>query len=408
MRTLFFLQLLLLSSLAIAQGSDQGEPRKFGIQFKGFVKSDYWYDSRQVVGAREDIILLLPTNRLQDANGKDINAHPTFNYSPVSSRITGVITGPDAFGAKTSGMIEADFSGVTNADINGFRLRHAIGKLRWTNSELMFGQYWHPMFVPEVFPAVISLNTGAPFQPFIRNPLISYTQFFNRFNLNFTLLSQRDNANDGPLGASSIYIRNTLIPNAHLQLQYKHDKYIWGIAADYKVLKPRLATANNYKTNETISTYAFMGYFKYTNRDFLWSCKTIYGQNLTEHLLLGGYAVRSVDLLTKYETYTPTNHLFFWNFIGYGKTLKVCLYTGFAKNLGTTHNNTGTYYSRGKDIDYAYRIAPSLSWVSGKVQVSSELEYTAAAYGTPDNKGNVKNADEFGNLRLLLTFFYFF
>jgi len=408
MKLIFSGILLLTGILLFAQDSEQSEEKKFGMRFTGFVKSDYWYDSRQVVAAREDLFLFFPANKRQDNNNEDINARPTFNYSAITSRITGVITGPDAFGAKTSGVIEADFSGVTNADINGFRLRHAYGKLRWENSELMLGQYWHPMFVTEVFPNVISLNTGAPFQPFIRNPQISFKYFFNNFNLNFVLIAQRDNASDGPFGASPLYMRNSLLPNAHLQLQYKDEHHVWGLAADYKVLQPRLETAGGFKTSERIGSYAFMAYYKFSKEMILWSAKSIYGQNLTEHLMLGGYAIRSIEESTMTETYTPTNHLNVWSFLSYGNNIRLGLFGGFIKNLGTTHENAGIYFARGADIDYLYRFAPSLSFISNSVQISTELEYTAAAFGSPDSKGRIKDAEEIGNLRLLLTFFYYF
>lgn len=421
MRKLVFGTLLLLAVSGFSQNSGQTETKKFGIQFKGFIKSDYWYDSRQVVAAREDLFLIYPAHEKPDLNGDDINARPIFNYSPITSRLTGVITGPDAFGAKTSGVLEADFSGVTNDDINGFRLRHAYGKLRWEKSELLFGQYWHPIFVLDVFPNVISLNTGAPFQPFVRNPQISFTRYFNKFNLSLAFISQRDNASLGPKSPtdpssvqSPIFMRNSLVPNTHLQLQYKNQHYIWGLAADCKVLQPRLETSKKIKTNEKVNSYAFMAYLKYSKDDFLFSAKTIYGQNLTEHLMMGGYAVRTRDSLTNAETYTPSNNFNIWSFLSYGKAVRLGVYGGFSKNFGTTHENIGTYYSRGYakdvnlDIDYLYRIAPSISFVSNTVQISTELEYTAAAYGTPDKKGKVKDAAEVGNLRLLLTFFYYF
>jgi hypothetical protein len=272
----------------------------------------------------------------------------------------------------------------------------------------MLGQYWHPMFVPEVFPNVISLNTGAPFQPFIRNPLITYKYYFNNYNLGFTLISQRDNASDGPAGASPLYLRNSLMPNAHLQLQYKNENHVWGLAADYKVLQPRLETATRLKTNESIGSYAFMAYYKYVKDKFLWSAKTIYGQNLTEHLMMGGYAVQRYDSVSHRETYTPTNHINIWGLLAYGEKIRWSLFTGFSKNLGTDEVNTGVYYSRGHDIDYLYRVAPSVSFISGTVQLSTELEYTVAAYGTPNPSGLVKGSEPIGNLRLLFTFFYFF
>jgi hypothetical protein len=55
-----------------------------------------------------------------------------------------------------------------------------------------------------------------------------------------------------------------------------------------------------------------------------------------------------------------------------------------------------------------YRIAPSLSFISNKVQISSELEYTSAAFGLPDSQGIIQNPSEKANIRALLTFFYFF
>lgn len=399
---------LLVGISSLAQSDPASEPKKYGITFKGFVKSDYWYDTRQVVNSREELFLFYPKNVLPGKDGSDLNAEDYVNFSPVTSRLTGIITGPDAFGAKTSGMIEADFSGVTNADINGFRLRHAFGKLRWEKSELLFGQFWHPMFVTEVFPNVISLNTGAPFQPFIRNPQLSYTRFFNKLNVQLAVLSQRDNASDGPLGYNGVYMRNALVPNVHLQVQYKSEKHVLGIAGDWKTMRPRLATADTTLTTSRIASYAAMAYWKYRNDKFTWRCKTIYGQNLTEHLLMGGYAVHSYDTLTDVETYTPTNHLFVWGNVQYGKTFVIGLFGGYARNFGTTASNTGKYYSRGADIAYLYRIAPSISWISNTVQISFEPEYTVAAYGKPDLNGIVKDSKEVANLRLLLTFFYFF
>ncbi|HSW67329.1 MAG TPA: hypothetical protein VLH16_01980 [Bacteroidales bacterium] len=387
------------------EGIDQKKP---GIKFIGFINSSYWYDSRQVVGAREELLTLYPANRKPDAQGNDINASPNFNFSAIKSRLTGVITGPKAFGAETSGTLEADFTGVTNNDINGFRLRHAYGVLRWKTGELMFGQSWHPMFVTDVFPQVISLNTGAPFQPFIRNPLISYTHFLNRFSINFTLLSQRDNASDGPLGQIPTYLRNSLMPNAHFQIRYKTSNHLIGAAIDYKTLKPRLITDSALLTNETLGSFALMAYHKYASGRLTIRSKAILGQNLTEHLMLGGYAVRNVDVTTGHETYTPTNHLFFWTFISYGNKVQTNLFGGFAKNFGTSHLNTGKFFGRGSDIAYLYRVAPSVTFISNPIQISTELEYTVAAYGTPDSNGIVRNSEEIGNLRLLLSFFYFF
>ena len=264
------------------------------------------------------------------------------------------------------------------------------------------------MFVTEVFPNVISLNTGAPFQPFIRNPQIAYTRYLGRHSLQLTLLSQRDNASDGPEGPKPDYLRNSLLPNVHLQWQFRNEAFTLGTAADFKRLKPKLLTDSLYITHETLDSWAFMAYAKYVNNKFALRFKTIYGQNLTEHLMLGGYAVRTINPANGFQSYTPTNHLFVWGNITCGAKVQPGLFVGFAKNYGTTHQNAEVYYSRGHNIAYLYRIAPSLSFISNKVQISTELEYTSAAFGQPDSYGMVQNPTEKANLRALLTFFYFF
>ena len=124
---LIFASVLVLSSLN-AVGQDKSDS-KFGISFSGFVKSDFFYDSRQTQSAREGHFFLFPEKEVLDKNGEDINAKPNFNFLNLQTRITGKITGPDFFDAKTSGMIEGEFFGTSDGDLNGFRLRHAFLKL---------------------------------------------------------------------------------------------------------------------------------------------------------------------------------------------------------------------------------------------------------------------------------------
>jgi hypothetical protein len=152
---------LVLFSVILTATSIAQDNNSFGIRFSVFVKTDIFWDSRQTVAAREGHFLLYPQNEKLDANDEDINAKANFNMLSIQTRLRGTITGPDALGAKTSGVIEGAFFGHTSGDINGFRLRHAFVKLNWTRTELLVGQYWHPAFVTYCFPGVVSFNTGA-------------------------------------------------------------------------------------------------------------------------------------------------------------------------------------------------------------------------------------------------------
>jgi hypothetical protein len=414
MKQLTLAILIIISALnIIAQDSTITKKKKITFDVHGFVKTDYWYDSRQVIYAREGLFTLFPANVDLDKNGNDINAQKSFNYSAITSRVNMKINGMNAFGAKTFGYIEADFSGMSNVSINSFRLRHAYIQLDWEKNSLLLGQNWHPLFVSDVFPTVISLNTGVPFQPFNRSTQIRYTHKYKNTKIMATVLGQRDHSNIGPLGRSYTYLSNSLIPNFNLLYQYNKNNSTLGLSYDVKVLKPRQKTDSNIIATSRIVSNSLMAYYKWTNSKFEFKLKAIYGENLSDNLLLGGYAVATIDSTNDARTYTTTKHAFMWmNFI-YHKNFKKfsiypALFVGYSKNLGTKAANTGIYYSTGSNIDNVYRIAPSISIKSGNFMISVELESTTAAYGTTDNMGIVTPLNTPTNNRLLLTGFYFF
>jgi hypothetical protein len=113
----------------------------WGIKLYGFLRNDVMFDSRQVVSARpgnQGELLLYPANISKDLNGKDINAASSITMLSITSRLGVNVTGPDAFGAKTSGLLEAEFFGNANGNENVFRLRHAFAKLDWPKTQLAF------------------------------------------------------------------------------------------------------------------------------------------------------------------------------------------------------------------------------------------------------------------------------
>ncbi|MEW6507440.1 MAG: hypothetical protein AB1432_06790 [Bacteroidota bacterium] len=383
------------------------EQKSFGINLSGFVKTDIIYDSREVLALREGHFLLYPVEEKKDITGAILNDRPSFNILSIQTRLTGKITAPDVLGAKTSGVIEGAFFGNVEGDINGFRLRHAFVKLEWENSSLLAGQFWHPMFIVESFPDVVSFNTGAPFQPFSRNPQIRFTQKFGSLSIMAAAYTQRDFQSSGPQGNSSIYMRNAALPGFHVQTQLQFTGLLLGFGGDYKTLKPRTVTDKNYLTDETVSSYAGIAFGKINLGDFSIKLEGIYGQNLTDLLMLGGYAVYEKSAATGVEKYTCTKAYSVWSEIIYGKEIQFALFGGYTKNNGADKIVT-TNYARGFNIDFIYRISPRIIVNSGKFRVAGEVEYTTAAYGTPDSKGKVLNSKEISNLRLLGAVYLFF
>ena len=130
--------------------------------------------------------------------------------------------------------------------------------------------------------------------------------------------------------------------------------------------------------------------------------------------MIGGYAVNSIDTATGIEKYTPVNIFSVWGDISGGKTIELGIFGGFTKNLGADDNiinsNSSSFYSRGYNIEGLFRLSPRVVFNSGKARIAFELEYTSAAYGTPNalNKGKVENTTSVSNIRGLTAFYYFF
>jgi hypothetical protein len=386
----------------------------FGIRFSGFIKNDIFYDTRQsgaTTGLREGHFYLFPDNVLRDIDGNDINANPSFHILNIQSRLKGDITGPDAFGAKTSGVIEAEFFGTGETDINGFRLRHAFVKMDWPKTTLIIGQAWHPMFPEESFPGTISFNTGAPFTPFSRNPQVRLRRMLGDISISVTAYSQRDFVSAGPDGNSNRYLRNSGMPGTDLQFKVPAGEIftLWA-GADYKKLRPELRTPLNFETEETIGSFSAYMNMKFVTKPLNISIMGVYAQNATDLMMLGGYAVSgTIDPLRQIREYTNLNTGSMWaDITTKGKKLVFGLFTGYSMNLGAVENITGNVYGRGSNIDHLFRISPRAMFTEGKLSFGAEAEITSAAYGTMQSDGRVTGTDAVTNVRILLATIYRF
>jgi len=417
MKKLFSVFCCLLSFYGFAQESDNS------IIFSGFVKNDMFFDSRQTVSAREGHFLLFPSKPLFERNREDENAKPNMNMLAINTRLTARINGPEAFGAKTSGLVEGAFFGHTDSDVNGFRLRHAYVKLNWENTEVIAGQYWHPMFIARDFPGTVSFNTGVPFVPFSRNPQLRVSQDIGRIKLIAAALSQRDFTSPG--GSESL--RNADIPSIELQIQYNHtnpdnkNELIAGIGGGFKKLVPRLITDSLYKANESFSSLSFTSFLKYKTNALTYKAQATMGENMYDLIMMGGYACIEPTnpqlIATGRREYTNLDVMSVWGDIHTNADhLQLGIFVGYSENLGSSEA-VEACFARGDDMKYLYRISPRAVLSSGSVKIGMELEYTSAAYAIDDDSNGeldidpfrrVFKAEETSNYRFLLSVGYFF
>lgn len=379
------------------------------LQFQGFVNLQAFYDTRQNLEAREGMFTFYPLNALYDNNGLDINSRDNLNFLAMTSRLGLSVKGGEALGANLNGLIETDFTGVNNLDNNGLRLRHAYLTLEWTKQKLLIGHYWHPLYVPEAPVNSIALNSGAPFHSFSRINQLRYTCQVGNFNLIGVAGTQLDYTNEGPLGRTPDYMQNAVVPNLHFQLHYQLRNHLMGSGIDYKLLMPALVTNKGFATSSNIASFAAIFFTKSSLGNYEFKFQSVWGQNLTDHLMLGGYAEALIDTTTGKVTYTTFSQFSSW--IVFEKVkgdFRPGIFCGYLKNLGAPSKVEGKVFGRGMDIGYVYRIAPRFVYRSGKLMFAIELEFTAAAYGKPDEFLHVNNTREFANLRSLFGAFYFF
>jgi len=406
-----------------AQDKPDPEEKKFGIKFSGFVKNDFFVDSRQTICARNGHFLLWPAPVMLDPNGEDINAQPTFNILAIQSRLKGTISGPDAFGAKTSGVIEGDFFAQANDNINLLRLRHAFVKLNWPTLELLAGQTWNPMFVTECFPGTLSFNTGTPLQSFARNPQIRITYSKGGFKIMGAALSQLDYSTYGIEGPSCTYIRNSATPDMHLQFQYGSRNQDSGFGINvgggiaYKTIVPRLSSdveGEQYRVNETVAGITGMVFSKFVLTPLTIKLQARYGENISDLLSISGFAVREItNASTGEQSYTPLQNMSFWGEIhSNGEKFQAGLFGGYLSNMGTKDpmSDPGNpVYGLATTITSLMRLAPRVSYNAGRVRIALELEYTKAEYGEDfDINYQAGQTVPVSNIRALAAIYYFF
>jgi hypothetical protein len=424
MKNYFLLFVVALLLLGYKSDAQEEKDKKIGVKISGFVKNDFFWDSRQTIAAREGHFLLWPAQQILDDNGVDINAKSSFNFLAIQSRIKLAITGPDALGAKTSGVIEADFFSQLNANINLLRLRHAFVKLNWTNTELLVGQYWNPLFVTGCFPGTVSFNTGTPIQSFARNPQIRITQNVgNHLKLIVAALAQRDYANWGPLGPTSRYLRNSSIPDLHIQVHYtaKNERsgnfILLGGGLAYKTIVPRLVSTVDtatYSVNEKVKGLTAMAFTKFTLKPITIKLQGKYGENISDLLSISGFAEKKVmDNMTGCCAYTPLRNISFWGEVhSNGKKVQVGIFGGYLQNKGTKEpmSSAGNgVWGLGTNIRSLVRVSPRVIFTYKKLKLMGEVEYTSAAFGSNFDTNYIPaSTTNIANTRLLLSVMFSF
>ncbi len=384
MRKLFLFTLLIFPVLITAQETEQ----KHKIDFSGYVGYEMFFDTYNSATTRDGEVYLYPWAENLDINDKDINKNFQAQMLSIQSRVRMTSSGLSALGANLKGVVEGDFLGTAQDYTRLFRLRHAFVQLNWSKSNLILGQTWHPMFVTGCFPGVFSFGAAAPFHPLNRAPQLRYTfSPTKNFDIMGAMLFHGDFKSKGPANAQ----QNSGVPDMQFQFVFKNNFLFTGITTGYKILTPRQETVAGVKTNENVGSYNLQVFAKLTTKLVIVKVEGVYGENLTNFVMIGGYGASENPALVDDYSYANIKTMSVWSDVATNfKKLNGGVFVGYSSNLGAN----GDYYSlggytRGEDIRYIFRISPRAQYTSGKLTFIIEHIMTGAAYGTLD----VANAD---------------
>ena len=409
-------RLLIAALISMIVGGATAQ-EKFSFKFYGFVRNYACYDTRESLTSNSEQFYYMPKDVKLDADGNDINAQPNMMLLSITTRLGLNITGPEFLGAKTSAKIESDFAGFGTSN-TVLRIRQAYAKMDWEHNKLLVGQAWHPM-MGDMMPDVFSLETGAPFTPFSRTPQLRYDYVNKGVTLTATALYQFQYTSYGPDGASFNYARNAVVPELYFQAMYKNGGFQAGVGVDMLTIKPRQSCAVTETTKETYyipildgngaQTFVPIEISTTTTKTFKcneapvvsitptlfmsykadrWGIKgrVTYAQNAAHLSMISGYGVTAIKENGEQE-YGTINSLGGWIDATYKQPLKkgylqFCCFAGYTKNLGCESDIVGDIYMRGeKNMDYMWRVAPSILYTHNAMQIGVEYNPTTVGYG---------------------------
>ena len=435
MKKTILLSILLCCSLVMpAQEKSDAFRSHLKQHFKlyGFVRNYFTYDSRESISGTGDLYNYQPKDEnwnqtpaeaaASNVAREDLNAQSTFRFLALTTRIGLNIVDYKWRNTEFSGKIEADFfaglSGTTHkvGGVAQLRLRQAYVTLGWDSLrmgqdfariDLTIGQTWHPMAADLC--DVIALNSGAPFGPFNRSPMVKMDARLGKYvTLTAAGLWQTQYMSTGPDKQTAEYMLYGKTPEAYLGLSVHDQGWIARAGVDVLSISPRHegtvtgadGSTVKVKVNDRITTVSPFAYLQYKKGEFSFKAKTIFAE-AGEHMNLdGGYGVSKINKDGSYE-YTPIRNSSSWVSIVYGgkvgaqedkhpQRLQGILFAGYIKSFGTKDalldaNGDGNadhiYTARPSNTNQLWRLSPTLLWTIGKFQLGCEYEITSVLYG---------------------------
>ena len=202
-------------------------------------------------------------------------------------------------------------------------------------------------------------------------------------NLTVAALWQYQYKSVGPAGYD---IKYNKIPEWFVGLDFSNNGFKIGTGLDIFIQTPRVSATSGdtvWGVDEKVAGFSPILYTNYHVDKFTVKAKCVFGQNTAHLSQYSGFGATKENSDGSYD-YKPMRNLSVWGDVSYGTTWKVNLFGGYFKNFGLSDELVGNLlYMRSsvKNLDYAWRLCPAVSFNRKGLSVGLEYEFTDAGYG---------------------------
>lgn len=372
--------------LAVSAFAQDSKP-----QFKlyGFLRNYFIFDTRESSTGIEDFFYFMPKDVSYGADGTDINADCSFRFAAIATRVGFDVSGYQFDGYNMGAKVETDFysglNGVTGAAT--LSLRQAYLTLQKGARSWKIGQAWHPMAAD--MPDIFSLETGSPFGPFSRTPLVNFDYAASdAVTLTASAIWQMQYTSTGPEGNSANYIKYGLLPELYLGASYKSGNSLLRAGVDVLSIKPRRVDSDNVMVSDRLTTFTVFQFGQFKAGDLTIKEKLTFANDGSHMNMVGGYGVTAINSDGSWE-YGATRNLSGWASLQYKKSDSrwvPAIYLGYTKNFGVAEPVIGGFWCKNSadSLNQIFRIQPEVVYNLGKLQIGLEYMFTDVEYGKAD------------------------
>ena len=406
----------------------------------GFINLDNAFDTRQVNADREGHAVLWPEPINRDATGVDINEKGQFSMIPLYARARLYADQPQLSESLYHHLVvEADFRGTSTENASLLRLRKAYGDFDWGHTAVRVGKAWHPMYVPDCAPNLVTYDDGEPPDTQVRAPQIRVTHRFapDAEASCHELIAMAGSRTVGSLGigpledgvpgqrSSTDFLRRGVAPNVHLQYRRLFDDHVVGFGVDHSRIIPRLVSEENFRDYESLGSTCFIAYAAFNFPNWVMRNKLLYTENASAYESPYGFVVVSRDPNTDRRTYDNLRAIGYW--IDMDVLTDQCLQPGFfigvQKALGTSdaipesardENGDLITFADRPDLDFLLKAAIRARWIQDPIEIGTEIEVAHGSFAVPvdgrtfDNHAKALKTEDATNVRMVANIFYYF